>query len=70
MSITRQIIRKKFYVYKLKNVTNAMLDELKEADIFNALFSVEPMPKYVISLDFLEEDDDIPIKNRILKKII
>ena len=52
----------KFYVYKLKNVTNAMLDELKEADIFNALFSVEPMPKYVISLDFLEEDDDIPIK--------
>ena len=51
----------KFYVYKLKNVTNAMLDELKEADIFNALFSVEPMPKYVISLDFLEEDDDIPI---------
>ena len=53
----------KFYVYKLKNVTNAMLDELKEADIFNALFSVEPMPKYVISLDFLEEDDDIPIKN-------
>lgn len=39
-----------------------MLDELKEADIFNALFSVEPMPKYVISLDFLEEDDDIPIK--------
>lgn len=52
----------KFYVYKLKNVTNTMLDELKEADIFNALFSVEPMPKYVISLDFLEEDDDIPIK--------
>ena len=52
----------KFYVYKLKNVTNAMLDELKEADIFNELFSVEPMPKYVISLDFLEEDDDIPIK--------
>ena len=52
----------KFYVYKLKNVTNAMLDELKEADIFNALFSVEPMPKYVISLDFLVEDDDIPIK--------
>lgn len=52
----------KFYVYKLKNVTNAMLDELKEADIFNALFSVEPMPKYVISLDLLEEDDDIPIK--------
>lgn len=51
----------KFYVYKLKNVTNVMLDELKEADIFNALFSVEPMPKYVISLDFLEEDDDIPI---------
>ena len=35
---------------------------MKEADIFNALFSVEPMPKYVISLDFLEEDDDIPIK--------
>ncbi len=52
----------KFYVYKLKNVTNAMLDELKKTDIFNALFSVEPMPKYVISLDFLEEDDDIPIK--------
>lgn len=52
----------KFYIYKLKNITNAMLDELKEADIFNALFSVEPMPKYIISLDFLEEDDDIPIK--------
>lgn len=58
----------KFYVYKLKNVTNAMLDELKEADIFNALFSVEPMPKYVISLDFLEEDDDIPIKKPDFEK--
>ena len=41
----------KFHVYKLKNINNVLLDELKETDVFNALFSIEPMPKYDVSLD-------------------
>lgn len=51
-----------FYIYKLKNMTNTVLDELKEEEIFNAIFSVEPMPKYIVSLDFLDGEEEIPIK--------
>ncbi|MEO2262574.1 S8 family peptidase [Dorea sp. YH-dor228] len=50
-----------FYIYKLKNITNSVLDEFEESDIFNALFSVEPMPKYVVSLDGMDDKNDIPI---------
>lgn len=51
-----------FYVYKLKNLSKAMLDTLKGTDIYNALFSVEPMPKYVVSLDSFGSGDDVLIK--------
>lgn len=52
-----------FYVYKLQNLTSAMLDDLQDAEVFNALFSVEPMPKYVVSLDSMRDEEDIPVKN-------
>ena len=38
------------------------MDNLEKTDIFNALFSIEPMPKYMVSLDCLESDNDISIK--------
>lgn len=52
-----------FYVYKLQNLTSVMLDDLRESEIFNALFSIEPMPRYVVSLDSMSDEEDIPIKN-------
>ncbi len=51
-----------FYIYKLKDIDETVLDELQEEDIFNAFFSIEPMPKYAVSLDSLEDKNDIPIK--------
>ena len=51
-----------FYVYNVKMVDTDMLDQLRNEEIYNALFSVEPMPKYTVSLDFVDNDQEIPIK--------
>lgn len=51
-----------YYIYKLRNLTEKALDNLEKTDIFNALFSIEPMPKYMVSLACLESDNDISIK--------
>ena len=52
-----------FYVYNMKMVNTDMLEQLKkEEKIFNALFSVEPMPKYTVSLDFVDDDQEVPVK--------
>ncbi|MBS6221387.1 S8 family peptidase [Enterocloster bolteae] len=50
-----------YHVYKLKNLTKAKLDELKETEVYNALFSIEPMPKYCVSLDSLSQENEISI---------
>jgi hypothetical protein len=40
-----------FPVYKIKGEQTAILDSFKQNDIFEALFSIEPMPKYSVTLD-------------------
>ena len=59
---TKTDYSEEYYIYKLRNITEKSLDVLKNADIFNALFSIEPMPKYKVSLDCLKSDNNIPIK--------
>ena len=49
-------------IYNLQGVDHAALDDLKNNDIFEAIFSVEPMPKYTISLDFLEASETVDIQ--------
>lgn len=48
-------------IYSLSNVERASLDSLKSADVFDAVFAIEPMPKYSVSLDFSLEGSAIPI---------
>lgn len=50
-----------FYIYKLSQIDKPVLDELKSFDIFEALFSIEPMPKYVLSLDSLTDEQFVGI---------
>lgn len=59
---TKTDYSEEYYIYKLRNITEKSLDVLKKADIFNALFSIEPMLKYKVSLDCLKSDNNIPIK--------
>ena len=59
---TKTDYSEEYYIYKLRNITEKSLDVLKKAYIFNALFSIEPMPKYKVSLDCLKSDNNIPIK--------
>ena len=54
-----------FFIYKLKNLSKNDIDKLSGLDIFNALFSIEPMPKYRVALDSIVDDNDIPIKEPI-----
>lgn len=52
-------------IYNIKNVSAIALDELEKSDIFDAIFSVEPMPKYSVKIDCIEDDGDVPIKKPI-----
>ena len=48
-------------VYKIKNVSQAILDGLIEEDDYEMLFSIEPMPKYVVALDASVSDGGVDI---------
>lgn len=50
-----------FPIYKIQTDPQVLLDELHSEDIYEALFSIEPMPKYVVSLDSLKDDANIDI---------
>jgi len=49
------------YIYKIEDIKGVELDSLKEADIYDAVFSIEPMPKYKMVLDVLGEENNVPI---------
>lgn len=50
-------------IYKISNMSKTMLDDLKNNQIYEMLFSIEPMPKYQVALDtFLEEEQIDVIK--------
>ena len=48
-------------VYKIKNASQAILDGLIEEDDYEMLFSIEPMPKYVVALDASVSDGGVDI---------
>jgi hypothetical protein len=48
-------------IYKIMANQSVILDTLKENDVFEALFSLEPMPKYAISLDASTIENTVPI---------
>lgn len=62
ISYNRTNYSEDFYVYNLKKLRVTELDNFLEEEIFNAVFSIEPMPKYTVSLDCCEGDDEIPVK--------
>lgn len=50
-------------IYNLKDIDVTVLDELRNSDIFEAVFSIEPMPKYTISLDFINSEEIVEINH-------
>lgn len=50
-----------FSVYKINMAPNAILDALYGDDAYEMLFSIEPMPKYVVSLDLLKNETPVDI---------
>ena len=65
---SREIIFKKTaytkneFIYNIKNIQNTQLDYLLREEAFETLFSIEPMPRYSLALDFLPSEDSIKIK--------
>ena len=45
----------------IKNASQAILDGLIEEDDYEMLFSIEPMPKYVVALDASVSDGGVDI---------
>ena len=52
---------KQLPIYKIGMSPSAFLDTIKEDDIYEALFSIEPMPKYVLSLDSIQGENSVEI---------
>ena len=52
---------KQLPIYKIGMSPSAFLDTIKEDDIYEALFSIEPMPKYVLSLDSIQGENTVEI---------
>lgn len=50
-----------FAVYKINMFPNAILDALYGDDAYEMIFSIEPMPKYVVSLDLLKNEAPVDI---------
>lgn len=69
--ISKEIKYKKTYyagqvpVYKIEKTNKLVLDELKNEDIYEMLLSVEPMPRYVLSLDSIEDESSISVKKPV-----
>lgn len=48
-------------VYRIEMEPKAILDRLNGDDAYEMLFSIEPMPKYVVSLDSIQEETAIQV---------
>jgi hypothetical protein len=52
-----------FPIYNIQGRDSAILDTFTGSEVFEALFSLEPMPKYSLSLDTDSFKDTLPIMN-------
>ncbi|OWZ83369.1 S8 family peptidase [Natranaerobius trueperi] len=50
-----------YIIYNLKSVDTDTLEMLKKDESFEAIFSIEPMPKYKVTLDMDADDDEIDV---------
>jgi hypothetical protein len=48
-------------IYNIQGMHTAILDAFKQSEVFEALFSIEPMPKYFVALDSDSFQDALPI---------
>lgn len=46
-----------FNIYKVEMNPKVLLDKINAEDIYEALFSIEPMPKYMAALDSIKEEN-------------
>jgi uncharacterized protein YqkB len=51
-----------FPIYKIQGEQAVLLDVFKQNDVFEALFSIEPMPQYSLSLDSIPFEEALPMK--------
>jgi len=50
-----------FPIFNIQGRHTAILDTFKQSEVFEALFSIEPMPRYFISLDTDAFQDTLPV---------
>jgi hypothetical protein len=55
-------------IYKIQGIQSVVLDILKDNNVFEALFSIEPMPTYSLSLDTLAFQETVPVMQPELGK--
>ena len=48
-------------IYNMKHLSSTKLDALRKEEIFEAIFSIEPMPKYLVTLDTAPTKESIKV---------
>ncbi len=61
----KTIYANQYPVYKVEIPPQVLLDKLQDDNAREVLFSIEPMPKYVVSLDSVSEEVTIGIKTPV-----
>ena len=46
-------------IYSIKSASQVILDNLRGSDAYNMLFSIEPMPRYLVALDTIQNDESV-----------
>jgi len=49
-------------IYNIQGSYNIILDSFRQSEVFEALFSIEPMPRYSLTLDSDTFQDTLPVK--------
>jgi hypothetical protein len=61
LSYKRTQYTESFPVFNVQGMHTAILDVFKQSEVFEALFSIEPMPRYFLSLDTVAFQDVLPV---------
>lgn len=48
-------------IYKVTDESITGIDDLKDGDVYEVIFSIEPMPKYVLALDAIAEEEHVDV---------
>lgn len=61
IAFTKTHYTDRLIIYKLKAIGKSQIEDVASTQSFETIFSIEPMPRYSVGLDFFEVENNIPV---------